>query len=76
MSTENINNEALLRIWRLANKPGRPGLTGVSRATIYRLLAAGKFPKPVRPVPGVVAWRAGDVMDWLRSHSQDQGGAA
>ena len=76
MSTETLNDDALLRVSQLTSKPGKPGLLGVSRSSLYRLLEAGKFPKPVRPLDGVVAWRAGDVRNWLRSHSQDQGGAA
>ena len=76
MNTETLNDDALIRVSQLTSKPGKPGLLGVSRASLYRLLEAGKFPKPIRPLPGVVAWRAGDVRNWLRSHSQDQGGAA
>ena len=68
-----LNDDVLLRRSQLTGKPGQPGLLGISKASLYRLLAAGKFPKPIRPLPGVVAWRAGDVRNWLRSHSQDQG---
>ena len=76
MNTETLNDDALIRVSQLTGKPGKPGLLGVSRASLYRLLEAGKFPKPVRPMPGVVAWRAGDVRQWLRSHTTEQGGAA
>ena len=66
---ETLNDDALLRVSQLTGKPGKPGLLGVSRSSLYRLLEAGKFPKPVRPMDGVVAWKAGDVRQWLRSHS-------
>ena len=71
-----LKDDALLRRKHLTGEAGQPGLLGISKASLYRLLAAGKFPKPVRPLPGVVAWRVGDVRDWLRSHSTEQGGAA
>jgi prophage regulatory protein len=68
MLDSNLNDEALLRVSQLTNSPGKPGLLGFSRASLYRLLEEpGAFPKPVRPLPGVVAWRAGDVRAWLRS---------
>jgi prophage regulatory protein len=49
-------------------KPGKSGILGISRTSFYRLLEAGKFPKPVRPLPGIVAWREADVAAWLKSH--------
>ena len=66
---ETLSDDALIRVSQLTGKPGKPGLLGVSRSSLYRLLEAGKFPKPVRPMDGVVAWRCGDVRQWLRSHS-------
>ena len=63
-----LDDDALLRRKHLTGEPGRPGVLGISKASLYRLLAEGKFPDPVRPLPGVVAWRAGDVRAWLQSH--------
>ena len=34
---------------------------GVSRATVYRLLAAGSFPVPVRLSKRCVRWRTCDI---------------
>jgi prophage regulatory protein len=34
---------------------------GVSETTLYRLIRAGRFPKPLRPSPNLNAWRASDV---------------
>jgi len=39
-------------------------LTSLSRATIYRFMAAGRFPKPVRLSSGRVAWRASHIQVW------------
>jgi prophage regulatory protein len=38
--------------------------TGMSVPTIYRLVAAGKFPPPVRLAPNVSAWIEDEVTEW------------
>ena len=40
-------------------------LTSLSRATIYRLVGIGQFPKPIRLSLGRVAWLKRDVVGWL-----------
>ena len=81
MTVEAFNDDELLRINRLVNVPAKPGrngkpptpakhgILGFSRTALWRLVADDKFPKPVRPLPGVVAFRSGDVRQWLRSRS-------
>jgi len=47
-------------------------MSGLSRATIYRLIKAGKFPRPLSIGTGAVRWRQSDVIAWqqsLRSNS-------
>jgi prophage regulatory protein len=39
--------------------------TGLSRSTIYRLEAAGNFPKRVRLSLGAVAWHESQVDVWM-----------
>lgn len=41
--------------------------TGLGRSTIYRLIADGSFPPPVRHGPRAVAWRWLDIDQWTRS---------
>ena len=36
-----------------------------SRVHLRRLVNAGRFPPPVRPSEGRVAWRSGDIQNWL-----------
>ena len=36
-----------------------------SKATLWREVAAGRFPKPVKLSPATTAWRWGDVLDEL-----------
>lgn len=42
-------------------------VTGLSVATIYRKLAAGKFVEPIRLGTRCTRFRAGDVMRWLEA---------
>ena len=42
-------------------------LTGLSRATIYRLMHAGDFPAGTRISPNRIAWRETSIARWLAS---------
>ena len=45
-------------------------LTGLSRATLYRLVDSGDFPQPVRlggPESRAVGWRLSEVQEWIRN---------
>lgn len=42
-------------------------MSGLSRATIYRLIKAGKFPRPLSIGTGSVRWRQSDVIAWQQS---------
>jgi len=37
----------------------------VSRATRWRMIEKGSFPKPIRISPGRIAWRESDVRAWM-----------
>ena len=46
--------------------------TGLSRTTIYRFVADGRFPRQVHlPHTNSVGWREGDVSAWLQSAELD-----
>ena len=42
-------------------------LTGLSRASIYRLMRSGRFPLPVRVSATAVRWKASDITVWIQS---------
>lgn len=42
-------------------------LTGLSRATLYRKIAAGTFPRQHKIADRCCGWRAGEVDVWLRN---------
>jgi prophage regulatory protein len=41
--------------------------TGLSRSTIYKYMALGEFPKPVRLGSKAVGWRDSDIEAWIAS---------
>ena len=40
---------------------------GISRASIYRLIKAGKFPAPYSLNTGAVRWKQSDITAWQQS---------
>ena len=41
--------------------------TGLSRATIYRLMEAGEFPQSVKIGLRAVAWPSSEVQEWIQA---------
>lgn len=48
--------------------------TGLARATVYKLVKGGSFPKPLKLGARAVGWRVADVQRWLES--RPEGGTA
>ncbi|GGH18126.1 transcriptional regulator, AlpA family [Cribrihabitans marinus] len=46
-------------------------IIGLSRSTIYKMIADGDFPQPIKIGARAVGWRESDVSEWLDSRSQD-----
>ena len=55
-----------IAIYRL---PAVCEITGLSKATIYRLLARGEFPPRVKLSPRCVGWRVAEVDAWLAARA-------
>ena len=41
--------------------------TSVSRATLYRMMAAGEFPRSVRIGSQAVRWRKSEIAAWIEA---------
>jgi len=52
---------------RIYRRPDVEKLVGLSRSTLYAMMAEGSFPKPVKLGKRAVGWREADVLDWLES---------
>ena len=41
--------------------------TGLARSTVYKFMADGQFPKPVKLGSKMVAWVEGEVLGWINT---------
>jgi prophage regulatory protein len=48
-------------------------LTGIARSTIYKWMAGGTFPRPLKLSVRHVAWREHDILEWIADLSMSQG---
>lgn len=46
--------------------------TGLSRATIYRMMEEGQFPKSIKLGSHAVGWIESEVSDWLRARANQR----
>jgi prophage regulatory protein len=42
-------------------------LTGLSRSTLYAMMADGNFPSPIKLGKRAVGWQDTDLTEWIRS---------
>lgn len=52
---------------RYIRQPGVLAMTGLTRASLYKLIREGTFPKPYALGPRTTAWKAGEVIAWMSS---------
>ena len=46
-------------------RPQVEASTGLSRSTLYAMIAEGEFPRPIRLGKRAVGWTETEVSDWL-----------
>lgn len=46
-------------------RPEVERITGLSRSTIYSMIAEGTFPKPIKLSKRAVGWSASEISDWF-----------
>ncbi len=56
---------------KIYRRPDVESLVGLSRSTIYAMIADGTFPKPIKLGKRAVGWRQSDVLNWLESRSNE-----
>jgi prophage regulatory protein len=67
-SFDALPDSAFIREAQLVQSPKRPGTPAplpFSAPTLWRKVAAGTFPKPMKLSERVTAWRVADVRAWM-----------
>lgn len=67
--TEILTEDSMLRLPELQQH------VPLSRSTIYRLVSSGDFPRPKQLGPRCIAWRWGEVVEWLRTRGMAEPGS-
>lgn len=52
---------------RVLRRPEVEARTGLSRSTLYSMMAEGEFPQSVRLGKRAVGWSEAAILGWLRS---------
>ena len=60
---------ALFMSIRILRLPAVKDRTGLSRSTIYGLIADGRFPRQFRLGPRAVGWREADIEHWIAART-------
>lgn len=55
---------------RHLRRPAVEEITGLSRSTIYDLMARGDFPRPIKLTAKAVAWPESAITNWLAERAQ------
>ncbi len=58
---------------RILRRPEVQRLTGLSSASIYRLMDRGTFPRPMKLGVRAVGWVAAEIEAWLESRQRSGG---
>lgn len=69
---DHLADAAYVREAQLVPSPKRPGTPAVlpfSSPTLWRKVAAGTFPKPVKLSARVTAWRVADIRAWMAAQA-------
>ena len=59
---------------QIVKRPEVEAATGLSRSSLYRLAAAGEFPRPIRLGPRAVGWRADEIAAWIEQRTAERDG--
>jgi prophage regulatory protein len=58
-------HDAVLRLKKVLE------ITGLGRATLYRRISQGEFPRPVKPTETARGWRQSEIQSWIDKLERD-----
>ena len=70
--TKRMDRNLHMPLDRILRRPAVEDATGLSRSTLYDMIASGTFPKPMRLGERAVGWRESQIAAWLDERSNDQ----
>lgn len=56
----------------ILRRPAVQSATGLSRSTIYAMMAAGRFPKPIPLGLRAVGWAESEINAWLEARKAER----
>lgn len=59
---------------QIVKRPEVEAATGLSRSSLYRLAAAGQFPRPIKLGSRAVGWRADEIAAWIEQRTAERDG--
>lgn len=59
-----LSDDGFIRLNRLV-----PHIIPYSRATVWRKVQAGEFPRPVKLSERITAWRTSDIRAWIEAQT-------
>jgi predicted DNA-binding transcriptional regulator AlpA len=62
-----LPKEGFVREAQLVTTGDKVGPLPFSKSTLWRMVAQGKFPKPIKLGPRLTAWRSEEVHEWINS---------
>jgi prophage regulatory protein len=69
-----LPDSAFIRESQLVQSPKRPGTPAplpFSAPTLWRMVAKGKFPRPIKLSERVTCWQVGSVRAWMASQEAE-----
>jgi prophage regulatory protein len=75
MSSTAVPNATARTARRVARIPDVIAKTGLSRPTIYRLEAQGRFPKHIKLGERACGWFVDEIDDWLETRAAQREGS-
>ena len=57
---------------QIVKRPDVEAATRLSRSNLYRKIAAGEFPRPIKLGPRAVGWRADEIAAWIEERTAER----